>query len=355
MAPTRRIPLLLALAALGLAGCRGGSRSGRFDLKRDPVERFDPNAPWVPSLAQIPVALPPATEPAPPSHLASPGLSAAPARDPVAPPTVPPATPFRATPSSPPAPLAAAPVEGSTPIFVENREVGRLTRADFAEFNRIWALFVAKDRAWPPARDAWIARGGAAPFVLSENLFRYFLSATAWGQRADIYRIAESARAAGEPAVGYFGNLLIRDTWPLNKPIVVAQSDGTRREVREWTNDDVTRQHLTIILATIGEPAVPRLTSEPYIRSPIPSARHYVLAALGRIGTDAAVAATANTLATAADWQDRGYAAKALGFSLNFKKNVRAKAPLEKALSDPDEFVRKKAREGLDGKTKSEF
>ena len=54
MAPTRRIPLLLALAALGLAGCRGGSRSGRFDLKRDPVARFDPNAPWVPSLAQIP-------------------------------------------------------------------------------------------------------------------------------------------------------------------------------------------------------------------------------------------------------------------------------------------------------------
>jgi len=347
MAPLRPISFLLALAAVGLAGCRGGSRSGRFDLRRDPVERFDPNAPWVPPLSAIPVAsarptVPPAAPPSTPST--------APSR-----PAAAPSEPARTAPAAPAVPLAAAPVEGSTPIFVENREVGRLTPADFAEFNRIWALFVAKDKAWPAGRDAWIARGGAAPFVLSENLFRYFLSATAYGQRADIYRVAENARAAGEPAVGYFGNLLIRDTWPLHRPIVVKQADGTSREVREWTNDDITRQHLTIILAAIGEPSVPRLTTEPYIHAAIPSARHYVLAALGRIGTDAAVAAAAQTLATSADWQDRGYAAKALGFALNFKKNLKARAPLERALSDPDEFVRKKAKEGLDGKTKSEF
>ncbi len=344
MAPIRRISLLLALAALGLAGCRGGSRSGRFDLRRDPVERFDPAAPWVPRLSDIPVAVPKA----PPAFV--PPTPGAPSGSPTAPPAIPPPAP-----TAPPAPLAAAPVEGSTPIYVENREVGRMTQADFAEFNRIWALFVAKDKTWAFARDGWIARGGAAPFVLSENLFRYFLSATAYGQRSDIYRVAESARAAGEPAVGYFGNLLIRETWPLHKPLVVTQADGTRKEVREWTNDDVTRQHLAIVLAAIGEPAVPRLASEPYLHSPIPSARHYVLAALGRIGTDSAVAAAAQTLSTSTDWQDRGYAAKALGFALNFKKNVRAKAPLEKALSDPDEFVRKKAKEGLDGKTKSEF
>jgi hypothetical protein len=255
----------------------------------------------------------------------------------------------------PPAPpLVAAPVEGSTPIFVENREVGRLTRSDFEQFNRAWALFVRKDRLWPVARDEWVARGGAAPFVLAENLFKYFLSATAWGDRKDIYRIADGARAAGEAAVGYFGNLLIRDTWPLHEPVVVRLADGTRKEYREWTNDDVTRQHLTIILATIGPPAVPRLVSAPYLGSPLPSARHYVHAALGRIGTDAAVDALAGVL-TSPDWQDRGYAAKALGFALTFKKNERARAPLERAMGDTDEFVRKKAKEALDGKTKSEF
>lgn len=353
MAPVRTISFLLAAAAVGLAGCRGGARSGRIDLKRDPIERFDPNAPWVPPPSAIPLGPPLASVPRTP-----PTDAVGPTQPPRGSPSVPPpssSVPPPATPGVPAVPLAAAPVEGSTPIFVENREVGRLTRADFVEFNRIWALFVAKDRAWPAGRDAWVARGGAAPFVLSENLFRYFLSATAFGQRTDIYRIAESARAAGEPAVGYFGNLLIRDSWPLQKPILVAQSDGTKREIREWTNDDVTRQHLTIILAAIGEPAVPRLVSDPYLRSPLPSARHYVLAALGRIGTDTAVAAVSTTLATSTDWQDRGYAAKALGFALNFKKNAKARPPLEKALSDPDDFVRRKAKEGLDGKTKSEF
>lgn len=340
MASTRRIsPLALlavvAFASLGTLGCRGGARSGRWSLVIDPLERFDPHAPWVPPPGSAPV----------PSRLV--------ATAPTPAPTPGTAAPSRA-PELPAVPLAARPVEGSTPIFVENREVGRLTPSDFAEFNRAWALFVHKDRLWPVARDAWVARGGAAPFVLAENLFKYFLSATAWGDRKDIYRIADGARAAGEASVGYFGNLLIRDTWPLHEPIVVRQADGTRKEYREWTNDDVTRQHLTIILAAIGDPAVARLSSEPYLHSPLPSARHYVLAALGRIGNDAAVDVVARVL-TSSDWQDRGYAAKALGFALTYKKNERARAPLERALTDSDEFVRKKAKEGLDGKTKSEF
>ena len=79
-----------------------------------------------------------------------------------------------------------------------------------------------------------------------------------------------------------------------------------------------------------------------------------MLAALGRIGNDAAVDAVTGVLSST-DWQDRGYAAKALGFALNYKKNARARAPLERAMTDPDDFVRKKAKEGLDGKTKSEF
>jgi len=340
MPPSRRLAVLLGAAlALGAGvGCRGGARSGKWSLVIDPLETFDPNAPWVPSRASIPVLRKPS--PAAPAPADAQGAR--------------PAAPPAPAPVLPPAPLTAVPVAGSTPIYVDDREVGRLTQADFDEFNRAWRLFVTKDRLWPPARDAWVARGGAAPFVLAENLFRYFLSATAWGQRGDIYRIAEAARAAGEAAVGYFGNLLIRDTWPLKEPVSVRQSDGTVKVIREWTNDDVTRQHLTIILASIGGPAVARLSSDPYLHAPLPSARHYVLAALGRIGTDPAVDAVASMLASS-EWQDRGYAAKALGFSLNFKKNARARAPLERALADPDEFVRKKAKEGLDGKTRSEF
>ena len=73
---------------------------------------------------------------------------------------------------------------------------------------------------------------------------------------------------------------------------------------------------------------------------------------LGAIGTDEAVGALVGLLGSG-DWQDRGAAAKGLGFAL--QKNPAAREPLERALRDPDEFVRRKAEEGLAGRTKIEF
>ena len=250
-------------------------------------------------------------------------------------------------------PPPAAPVApGEKEILVENRNVGRITREEFAEFNAAWTLFVHRDRGWKAARDAWLARGGAAPYVLAENLLRYFWSATAWGKREDIYRIADSARAAGEPAVGYFANVLVLDEWPLKEPVTVQVQGGEAKTVRVWKNDDVTRQHLAIVLAGIGAPAVPRLSSAPVLRGPSVAARRYAMYALGSIGSDAAVDALGGML-TAPDWQDRASAAKSLGFSL--KRNPRAKPLLEGAAADPDPFVRKKVEEALSGKGKSEF
>jgi HEAT repeat protein len=52
-------------------------------------------------------------------------------------------------------------------------------------------------------------------------------------------------------------------------------------------------------------------------------------------------------------WRTRGAAAKGLGFAL--RKNETARPYLEAALKDPDRFVREKAQEGLDGKTRIEF
>ena len=241
---------------------------------------------------------------------------------------------------------------GSRRVIVENREVGVLSEAEFSEFKRAWVLFLDRAPGWPRARADWIARGGAAPYVLAENLLRYFWSATSYGGRPEIERVAENARAVGEPAVGYFASVLILDTWPLKEPVLVPDAAGGKREIRVWQNDDVTRQHLAIILSAIGAPAVPRLTSPACLHAASVSARRYVLYALGRIATDAAVDALAGML-TEPDWQDRGSAAKALGFAL--PKNPRAKEPLTRAAADPDAFVRKKAQEALSGKTKSEF
>ena len=251
---------------------------------------------------------------------------------------------------------AAAPVlrAGEKEILVENRNVGRITKAEFAQFNAAWDLFVRRDKEWPAARDAWLARGGAAPYVLAENLLRYFWSATAYSRkdRKDIYRVADSARAAGEPAVGYFANVLVLDEWPLKEPVTIQVEGGEKKVVSVWVNDDVTRQHLAIVLAGIGAPAVPRLTSPAVLHAPSSTARRYAMYALGSIGSDPAVDALGSMLA-APDWQDRASAAKSLGFAL--RRNPRAKPLLEGAASDPDKFVRKKVEEALSGKSKSEF
>jgi hypothetical protein len=237
-------------------------------------------------------------------------------------------------------------------MVVEDRVVGTPTRADFEEFNRAWVLFVRKDPGWKAARTSWLDRGGFAPYVLAENLLRYFWSASANKGREEILRLAESARACGEPAVGYFANALVLDTWPLREPVVATLPDGTQREFRVWVNDDVSRQHLALVLARIGPPAVPRLSSPGVLFAPSASARRYAAYALGTIATDEAVGAVAGLLSSS-DWQDRASAAKALGFAL--PKNAKARDPLKRAAADSDPFVRRKAEEALAGKSKAEF
>ena len=242
-------------------------------------------------------------------------------------------------------------------VIVADHQVGVLPPSDVAELQRSWVFFLTKDARWKDARAAWIAKGPTAADVLAANLLRYFWSAskrapTLPNGRDEILRIAESARAVGGPAVGYFANALALDSWPLKQPILVTQKDGTTKELRAWVNDDVTRQHLALVLARIGPAAVPALSSPALLQSPSPSARRYALYALGSIATDEAVAAAAGMLA-ARDWQDRASAAKALGFAL--PRNAKARAPLERAARDEDAFVRKKAEEALAGKSKAEF
>lgn len=304
-----RTPLALALALLpALGGCTTGARSGRRP-------RFD-------------------EEPAAPAVAATPGPSTS-GRD------------------------FAREAEGGggsgveSPVVVDDRFVGRLTAEDFAEFNRAWALFVRKDRAWPEARDRWLQKGGAAPYVLAENLLRYFVSASAYGDRKDLAWVAVSAKKVGEPAVGYFGSLLLTDERRLERPVAARGKDGSVRQLDRWVNDDVTRQHLAAVLAYVGEAAVATLGSDAYLRAPSPNARRYVIYALGRIGTDRAVDALGPVLGFPA-WQDRGAAAKALGVALAYGKNERARPWLERAKADPDEFVRKKVEEALAGRSKPE-
>jgi hypothetical protein len=246
-------------------------------------------------------------------------------------------------------------------VVGDRREVAvrELTPQDLAEFERSWALFVAHDPRWPAARDRWLEKGGAAPYVLSENLFRYFWSASKFRRMDEVVRVGESAAKVGEPAVAYFAKALVTDRWPLQEPVTTsvfnADDPGKplRRTFTHFEVDDMTRQHSARVLASIGPPAVPTLASPAVLASASRSSRVYGAYALGTIATDEAVRALAGVLAASADWQTRGAAAKALGFALG--TNPAAREPLEAARADPDEFVRRKVEEALRGRVRLEF
>src|SRR5687767_5441787 len=189
MRAVRSSLVLVGLLGCALSACTAGARSGRRPLRDSPAGSPTPGAP----------------EDA--------GASEGPRRAPVV----------------------------DSPALLEDRYVGRISEEDFTVFRNDWLLFVRKDRAWPEARARWLARGGAAPYVLAENLLRYFVSASAYGDRRDLNWIAVTARKIGEPAVGYFGSLLLLDERPLDRPVSVRDADGNPRELRVWKNDDVTR------------------------------------------------------------------------------------------------------------------
>lgn len=234
--------------------------------------------------------------------------------------------------------------------------VGELGAADHAEFRRAWAQFVGDHPLWPVTVRAWVDRGGAAPYVLAENLFRYFWSASGARHRGALARVREVAGWIGEPAVAYFAKPLVTDEVPLPRPVTVQVPDpddprATKPKTFDrFKMDDVTRQDAAAVLAAIGAPAVPTLASPAVLRDARPTARRYALYALGRIGTPEALAALGAAARDQADWRDRAAAVQALGLSVGRDDAVRP--ALEAAREDPDPFVRRKADEALAGQSR---
>jgi hypothetical protein len=237
-------------------------------------------------------------------------------------------------------------------------DASAFTEEELAEFRRGWKYFLDHDPRWARARKDWLDKGGAAPYVLAENLFRYFWSASTLLKKDEVLRVAREAGHVGEPAVGYFADLLLLERWPLREakttPVFDPETGKSKTiTVTHLEIDDVSRQNAALVLAGIGPPAVPTLASPAVLATGPSSSRTYAAYALGRIGDDAAVSALARMLREAPEWKDRGAAAKALGFAL--PTNPAARAPLEAALQDPDRFVRRKAQDALDGTSTLEF
>ncbi len=240
-----------------------------------------------------------------------------------------------------------------------NVEVSKLSRAEMAEIERAWSQFLAGSPLWRISLHSIVERGGAGPYVLSENLFRYFFQASIHSKKGEVQRVARSAAIIGEPAVAYFAKPLVEDLVPLGKPVEAMVPDPNdpksriRKTFHHFQIDDFTRRDAAKVLVAIGEPAVPTLASAPLLTAARPSGRRYAAFALGKIGSPAAVEALARHYAATSDWQDRAAAVKALGAAL--KKSPEARAVLERATQDPDHFVREQADKALAGRSKLSF
>ncbi len=238
-------------------------------------------------------------------------------------------------------------------------DVSALSQLERREIERAWAQFLNHSPLWTVTLRTIVQRGGAGPYVVSENLFRHFFRASIYSKKGEILRVARSAAVIGEPAVAYFAKPLVADLVPLGKAVVaeVPDPDDPKSRIKKTFHhfqiDDFTRRDAARVLVAIGPPAVPTLASPALLHRARASGRRYAAFALGRIGNDAAVDALIGFLAQATDWQDRAAAVQALGAAL--RKNRRAQAPLEQALGDSDAFVRKKADEALAGRTRLPF
>lgn len=250
----------------------------------------------------------------------------------------------------------------SAPTMGDGRMVdtSTLSETDRRRFNVAWNHFMTRSAVWPVYRDEWLSRGGAAPYVMAENLFGYFWRAALVGKKGELPRVAETAQKIGEPAVAYFAKALVTDSWPLKKPItteVMDPDDLNGRKKKTFTRfvmDDITRRWAAGVLAAVGAPAVPTLASAKVMTLSHPTSRRYAAYALGRIGTPDAVNALGRMLSGARDWQDRAAAATALGQIVDDSPRAR-QLLLSSADNDPDEFVRKKSNRALAAADKITF
>ncbi len=243
----------------------------------------------------------------------------------------------------------------------DNRNVNTtsLSPAERAEIERAWSQFLAASPLWRISLTSIVERGGAGAYVLSENLFRHFFKASVYNKPREVDRVARSAAYIGEPAAAYFAKPLVEDLVPLGKSVeaLVPDPDDPKSRIRKTFDhfqiDDFTRRDAARVLIAIGEPAVATLSSPQLLSQARPSGRRYAAFALGRIGSDEAVAALVRHYNATEDWQDRAAAVQALGAALT--KNPAARAALEAALSDKDRFVREQADRALAGRMKLPF
>jgi len=257
---------------------------------------------------------------------------------------------------------AAPTTDGNSSQIGDDRMVrtSNLSDEELQAFRVAWRHFVGHSAVWPIYRDEWLERGGAAPYVLSENLFRYFWSAALVGKKREIERVAETAEAIGEPAVAYFAKTLVTDRWPLSKPITTEIMDPNNLNKRikktfsHFEMDDTTRQYAARVIAAIGPSAVPTLASDVVLKNARPTSRRYAAYALGRIKSPAAVDALLTMLQTAPSWQDRAAAATALVEAAETDDRVK-RALLAAADNDRDKFVRRKANRALAGADRITF
>jgi len=221
-------------------------------------------------------------------------------------------------------------VKRDADTFTEDKPIPKATKAEIAEFRRIWAHFDRGDPRWPLERDRFKGRSDAAGYLLARGLLWYYMKLNGVRDHAGrpLVRAKNEIVAVGRPCAPYLVDMMILDT--------------IRLRDKEFLTDDITRQDCMDMLERMGQHSTPHLLRALQRKDLGAKGRRYIALTLGGTRDPRALQPLISMLSSDESWQVRASAAIALGKLGNRRAIVALTRSVQK---DPDRFVVKKAGE----------
>lgn len=221
-------------------------------------------------------------------------------------------------------------VKRDADTFTDDKPIPKPTKAEIAEFKRIWAHFDTGDPRWPLERDRFKGRSDAAGYLLARGVLWYYMRLNAVRDRAgrQLVKAKNEIVAVGRPCAPYLVDMMILDTIKLRD--------------RVFLTDDITRQDCMDMLERMDRQSTSYLLRALKRKDLGAKARRYIALTLGGTSDPRALQPLIKLLRNDKSWQVRSSAAIALG-KLGDK---RAIAALTRSVrKDRDRFVVRKAGE----------
>ncbi len=207
-------------------------------------------------------------------------------------------------------------------ILLSCRSTPQISPEQKAHFDEIWISYLKNDSSWPAKRDAAVQNKEDRDFLI-QNLIRELVRQTDATGSTEVGRSPQALRAQEELVrLGEFSLPWLLAFFEVDDPAV----------------GNICGQ----VLSSMGKRVVPFLKQE--LKSPEPRRRRGCAQALARMSPPEGEEELIQLLAKDPDWVVRA----AIATELPRFGNPEIWEALQKALSDPDPFVRKKAAAAME-------